>query len=179
MARIYCGTLKSSTSKIHIFGPTYPQNSKDYFYVTGVKLFHFMGGTEISEIDSIPAGNIFGIAGLDNIIMKTAMICSEKDLCPKLTEKLSEGSQKAHPVVRVAVHPEKFSLFFEIFCDFGFFFLLFLFLGQMEALKRGLKLLNRADTAVQVLLQESGEYVICAIGELHLAVWFLRQFCNP
>ena len=38
----------------------------------------------------------------------------------------------------------------------------------MPALLQGLKLLNQADPCVQVLLQETGEHVIVAAGEVHL-----------
>ena len=41
-------------------------------------------------------------------------------------------------------------------------------LGDMVKLIRGLKLLNQADAAVQVLIQESGEHVIVTAGEVHL-----------
>ena len=38
----------------------------------------------------------------------------------------------------------------------------------MPALISGLRLLHRADPLVQVLVQESGEHVLCAAGEVHL-----------
>lgn len=38
----------------------------------------------------------------------------------------------------------------------------------MQNLVRGLKLLNQADPCVEVLVQETGEHVIIAAGEVHL-----------
>ena len=40
--------------------------------------------------------------------------------------------------------------------------------GDMGALLAGLRLLNQADACVQVLVQETGEHVIVAAGEIHL-----------
>ena len=38
----------------------------------------------------------------------------------------------------------------------------------MDALIHGMKLLNQSDPCVEVLVQESGEHVIVAAGEVHL-----------
>ena len=38
----------------------------------------------------------------------------------------------------------------------------------MNRLMDGLRLLNQADPCVQVLLQDTGEHVIVAAGEVHL-----------
>jgi len=38
----------------------------------------------------------------------------------------------------------------------------------MSALVGGLKLLNQSDPCVEVLVQETGEHVIVAAGEVHL-----------
>jgi len=40
--------------------------------------------------------------------------------------------------------------------------------GEMTKLMEGLRLLNQADPCVQVLLQDTGEHVIVAAGEVHL-----------
>ncbi len=44
--------------------------------------------------------------------------------------------------------------------------------GDMPKLVEGLKLLNQADSCVEVLIQETGEHVIVTAGELHLEVIF-------
>ena len=38
----------------------------------------------------------------------------------------------------------------------------------MKALVRGMKLLNQADPSVEVLVQQTGELVLIAAGEVHL-----------
>ena len=40
--------------------------------------------------------------------------------------------------------------------------------GDMDALIYGMKLLNQSDPCVEVLVQENGEHVIVAAGEVHL-----------
>jgi len=40
--------------------------------------------------------------------------------------------------------------------------------GDMDVLLHGLKLLNQSDPCVEVLVQETGEHVIVAAGEVHL-----------
>ncbi len=40
--------------------------------------------------------------------------------------------------------------------------------GDMAALLQGMKLLNQADPCVEVLVQQTGEHVIVAAGEVHL-----------
>ena len=40
----------------------------------------------------------------------------------------------------------------------------------MPMLVEGLRLLNQADPAVETLVQDTGEHVIVAAGELHLEV---------
>lgn len=40
--------------------------------------------------------------------------------------------------------------------------------GDLEALERGLAKLYQADPAVEISVQENGEHVITALGELHL-----------
>lgn len=84
-------------------------------------------GRELESMESIPAGSVVGIAGLEDHILKSATLSSTLD-CPAFTEL----SQMAVPIVRVAVEPVRPT--------------------EMQDLVRGLKLLNQADPCVQVLL---------------------------
>ena len=40
--------------------------------------------------------------------------------------------------------------------------------GDMEALSQGMRLLYQSDPSVEILVQETGEHVIIAAGEVHL-----------
>ena len=44
-------------------------------------------------------------------------------------------------------------------------------IAEMSKLIEGLHLLNQADPCVEVLIQETGEHVILAAGEVHLEVY--------
>jgi hypothetical protein len=86
---------------------------------------------------------IIGIGGLEDHVLKSATLASTV-ACPAFTEL----TQAAVPIVRVAVEPAQPQ--------------------DMPALVRGLRLLNQADSCVQVIVQETGEHVLITAGEVHL-----------
>ena len=47
-------------------------------------------------------------------------------------------------------------------------YMLLVLLGDMNALVRGMKLLNQSDPIVEILVQETGDLVVIAAGEVHL-----------
>ncbi|RVE50700.1 hypothetical protein evm_004610 [Chilo suppressalis] len=100
-------------------------------------------GRELENIDEAIAGNIIGIGGLQEHVLKTATLSSTL-ACPAF----SEIQYAAVPILRVAVEPQNPS--------------------QLPQLVKGLKLLNQSDSCVQVLLQETGEHVLVTAGEVHL-----------
>ncbi|KAL6072938.1 Elongation factor-like GTPase 1 [Balamuthia mandrillaris] len=142
-ARIFSGTLHAG-DKIQILGPRYnPRNPNKYRKEMVLKELYIMMGRELQRVDKVPAGNVFGIGGVEDVILKTATICSTP-LCQSFLH-MGFGFS---PIVRVAVEAEN--------------------PGEMPKLMEGLRLLNQADPCVQVLVQETGEHVIMASGELHL-----------
>jgi ribosome assembly protein 1 len=104
---------------------------------------YMMMGRDLHKLDRVPAGNIVGIVGLQEHVLKTATLSSTL-ACPSLTKM----PYQAKPIVRVAVEPEDPRNF-----------------GALEA---GLQRLYRSDPTVEVHVQETGEHVIVALGELHL-----------
>ncbi|CAI5719528.1 unnamed protein product [Peronospora effusa] len=104
---------------------------------------YMMMGRDLHKMDRVPAGNIVGIVGLQEHVLKTATLSSTL-ACPSLTKM----PYQAKPIVRVAVEPEDPRNF-----------------GALEA---GLQRLYRSDPTVEVHVQETGEHVIVALGELHL-----------
>lgn len=105
-------------------------------------LYMFMG-RELEQLGSVPAGNILGIGGLEEQILKSATVSSTV-ACPAFTNMYFDAS----PILRVAVEPVS--------------------PADMSKLVEGLRLLNQADPCVQVLVQETGEHVIVTAGEVHL-----------
>lgn len=100
-------------------------------------------GKELEELDEVPAGNICGIRGLQQNVLKTATL-SNNIYCPSFCDLIL----MATPIFRVAVEPKN--------------------PGDMKKLVKGLKLLNQADACVQVVVQENGEHVLVTLGEVHL-----------
>ena len=105
-------------------------------------LFVLMG-RQVLPVDWVPAGNIVGIAGLDQCVLKSATLSTTLS-CPAFRSM----NFLATPIVRVAVEPAHAS--------------------DMPALVRGMRLLNMADPCVEVTVQGTGEHVLGTAGEVHL-----------
>ena len=114
-----------------------------YWERVKVAELYILMGRSVMEVDTVPAGNILGIAGLDDQILKSATI-STTLACPAFRPM----SFAAAPILRVAVEP--------------------LHASGTAALSRGMKLLNQADASVEISLQASGEFILATAGEVHL-----------
>lgn len=108
-----------------------------------IENLYLLMGKELEELDEVPAGNIVGIRGLQNHVLKTATL-SNTPYCPSFCDLIF----MATPIFRVAVEPKNPQ--------------------DMKKLAKGLKLLNQADACVQVIVQENGEHVLVTLGEVHL-----------
>ncbi|CAG4943869.1 unnamed protein product [Parnassius apollo] len=161
-ARIFSGKVKKS-DKVYVLGPKHDPSkalsfidlkidankrlkdlhSDEHITIAEIKSLYILMGRELEEIDEAVAGNIIGIGGLDEHILKTATL-SSTIACPAF----SEIQYAAVPILRVAIEPT--------------------YPSQLPQLVKGLKLLNQSDPCVQVLLQETGEHVLVTAGEVHL-----------
>ncbi|KAF8936427.1 Cytoplasmic GTPase/eEF2-like protein (ribosomal biogenesis) [Haplosporangium gracile] len=144
-SRIYSGTVRVG-QKLKILGPKYdPANPSQHCSEVTVDSLFMIMGRDLIGLDQVPAGNVFGIGGLEGHVLKYGTLWSaEWEGGQNLVGKGLETT----PIVRVALEPEDPS--------------------QMAQLVRGLQLLNQADPSVQVLTQETGEHVILTSGEVHL-----------
>ncbi|XP_053956195.1 elongation factor-like GTPase 1 [Anastrepha ludens] len=145
-ARVFSGTLKPGMRLYNLAPKHDPRNkNQDSPYISEVTisdLYLFMGG-ELQTLDEVPAGNIVGIGGLDQDIVKTATLSSTLD-CTSF----SELNVMATPILRVAIEPVNPQ--------------------DLPKLVKGLKLLNQADACVQVSVAPTGEHVITTLGEVHV-----------
>ncbi|CAI8045879.1 Elongation factor-like GTPase 1 [Geodia barretti] len=114
-------------------------------YATKVKIteLYILMGRGVVQVESVPAGNVLGIGGLDQHILKSATV-STSLACPAFRPM----SFAAAPILRVAVEPNNAS--------------------DTAALSRGMSLLNQADASVEISLQATGEYILSTAGEVHL-----------
>uniref|UniRef100_A0A8C3J9C9 Elongation factor-like GTPase 1 n=1 Tax=Calidris pygmaea TaxID=425635 RepID=A0A8C3J9C9_9CHAR len=159
-ARVFSGVARRG-QKIFVLGPKYDpaeslhKVSKLFCSATNdmpsvphmtcctLENLYLLMGRELEDLEEVPAGNVLGIGGLQDFVLKSATL-STSPACPPFTPLNFEAT----PIVRVAVEPKHPS--------------------DMPQLVRGMKLLNQADPCVQVLIQETGEHVLVTAGEVHL-----------
>jgi elongation factor 2 len=142
--RVFSGTI-SSGMKVRIMGPNYVPGSKTDLSIKPVQRTILMMGKYIEAIPSVPAGNICGLVGIDQYLVKTGSLSDCESAHSMVQMKYSVS-----PVVRVAVE-----------CKNG---------SDLPKLVEGLKRLAKSDPLVQISMEESGEYIIAGAGELHLEV---------
>ncbi|KAH0290751.1 P-loop containing nucleoside triphosphate hydrolase protein [Aureobasidium namibiae CBS 147.97] len=147
-ARLYSGTLTVG-QEVYVlppkFTPANPRASPEPKKVTITALYLLMGRS-LEALNSVPAGSIVGIGGLEGAILKSGTLCSQLDGAPNLSS--SSAISTNAPIVRVAVEPA--------------------WPADLDKMVKGLRLLEQADPAVLYEQLESGEHVILTAGELHL-----------
>uniref|UniRef100_H2YCF7 Ribosome assembly protein 1 n=1 Tax=Ciona savignyi TaxID=51511 RepID=H2YCF7_CIOSA len=142
-ARVFSGTLKVGQT-LFVLGPKYdPTSILDLNVSAVVTSIYLWMGRELESLEEAPAGCIVGIGGLEDVVLNSATLCSSM-ACPPFNALTVDVA----PIIRVAVEPY--------------------LLSEMNNLVDGLKLLNQADPCVQVMVQETGEHVVIAAGEVHL-----------
>eukprot|EP00062_Callorhinchus_milii_P002386 gi/632938518/ref/XP_007905275.1/ PREDICTED: elongation factor Tu GTP-binding domain-containing protein 1 [Callorhinchus milii] len=158
-ARVYSGTVRRG-QKIFVLGPKYdpsealakiPENASPvddlqsipHMTCCTLEDLYLLMGRELEKLEEVPVGNVLGIGGLQDYVLKSATL-STSPACPPFTPLNFEAT----PIVRVAVEPKHPS--------------------EMLQLVRGMRLLNQADPCVEVLVQETGEHVLVTAGEVHL-----------
>lgn len=147
-ARLYSGTI-SVGQTLFVLGPKYNPRFPDQ-HVSSIEVtdLYLMMGRELIALDQVPAGNVFGIGGLEGKVLKNATLCSTSTGGVNLASVAGLGGA---PIVRVALEPKNPS--------------------QLQQMIKGLKLLEQADPCMEYLVQSNGEHVILTAGELHLEVW--------
>jgi len=145
-ARLYSGILSIGDS-IYVlppkFSPANPHAVPEPQKVTVTGLYLLMG-RGLENLESVPAGCVFGIAGLAGHILKSGTLCSQLEGSVNLAG-ISMGTQ---PIVRVALEPVN--------------------PADLDRMITGMRLLEQSDPCAQYEVLESGEHVILTAGELHL-----------
>ncbi|KAL2075750.1 hypothetical protein VTL71DRAFT_693 [Oculimacula yallundae] len=145
-ARIYSGTLSVGDSVYVLppkFTPADPHHSPEPQKVTVTALYLLMG-RGLEPLTSVPAGVVFGIAGLEGHVLKSGTICSQLEG----SVNLAGVSMASKPIVRVALEPVS--------------------PADLDKMINGLKLLVQSDPCAEYEQFESGEHVLLTAGELHL-----------
>merc|ERR1712048_1167208 len=118
---------------------------KEDLNIKSIQRTILMMGRSVEPIASVPCGNICGLVGVDQYLVKTGTISNIESAHNMKTMKFSVS-----PVVRVAVEPKDPQ--------------------HLPKLVEGLKRLAKSDPMVLTLTEESGEHIIAGAGELHLEI---------
>jgi elongation factor 2 len=142
--RVFSGTCETG-QKVRIMGPNYVVGKKDDLNIKSIQRTILMMGRSVEPIPSVPCGNICGLVGVDNYLVKTGTITTSESAHNMRVMKFSVS-----PVVRVAVEPKDPQ--------------------HLPKLVEGLKRLSKSDPMVLCFTEESGEHIIAGAGELHLEI---------
>lgn len=142
--RVFSGIVASG-QKVRIMGPNYIPGKKEDLTEKAIQRTVLMMGRNVEPIENVPSGNICGLVGVDQFLVKTGTITTFKDAHNLKVMKFSVS-----PVVRVAVEPKN--------------------AADLPKLVEGLKRLAKSDPMVQCIIEESGEHIVAGAGELHLEI---------
>jgi len=142
--RVFSGKVATG-QKARIMGPNYVPGSKSDLYEKSIQRTILMMGGRVEAIEDVPAGNICGLVGVDQFLVKTGTLTTFKE-----AHNMKQMKFSVSPVVRVAVEPRN--------------------PADLPKLVEGLKRLAKSDPMVQCMIEESGEHIIAGAGELHLEI---------
>lgn len=142
--RVFAGTVKSG-QKVRIQGPNYVPGKKDDLFIKAVQRVVLMMGSRTEPIDDCPAGNIVGLVGIDQFLLKTGTLTTSEASHNMKVMKFSVS-----PVVQVAVEVKN--------------------ANDLPKLVEGLKRLSKSDPCVLTYMSDSGEHIVAGTGELHLEI---------
>lgn len=145
--RVFAGTVRAG-QKVRIQGPNYQVGRKEDLFVKSIQRTVLMMGRSVEQIDDCPAGNIIGLVGIDQFLLKSGTITTNE-----ASHNLKVMKFSVSPVVQVAVDVKN--------------------ANDLPKLVEGLKRLSKSDPCVLTLMSESGEHIVACTGELHLEICLL------
>jgi elongation factor 2 len=142
--RVFSGTVRSG-QKVRIQGPNFVPGKKDDLFVKSIQRTVLMMGRFVEAIDDVPAGNIVGLVGVDQFLLKSGTLTTYENAHNLKVMKFSVS-----PVVEVAVDVKN--------------------ANDLPKLVEGLKRLSKSDPCVLSYMSPSGEHIVACTGELHLEI---------
>jgi elongation factor 2 len=142
--RVFSGTVKSGL-KVRIQGPNYTPGKKDDLFIKAIQRTVLMMGGKVDPIDDVPAGNILGLVGIDQFLLKSGTLTTSETAHNLKVMKFSVS-----PVVRRSVEVKNAQ--------------------DLPKLVEGLKRLSKSDPCVLTYISESGDHIVAGAGELHLEI---------
>ncbi|KAF9285731.1 Elongation factor 2 [Mortierella alpina] len=142
--RVFSGTVRAGL-KVRIQGPNYTPGTKTDLFVKAVQRIVLMMGRYVEPIEDCPAGNIVGLVGIDQFLLKSGTITTSDTAHNLKVMKFSVS-----PVVQIAVECKN--------------------AADLPKLVEGLKRLSKSDPCVLCFTSENGEHIVAGSGELHLEI---------
>jgi elongation factor 2 len=142
--RVFSGTVATGQT-VRIYGPDYVPGKKRDLYVKKVQRTLLMMGRYVEQLPDCPCGNMVGLVGIDQYLLKSGTITTDEEALPFVTMKFSVSA-----VVQVAVEPTSAQ--------------------DLPKLVEGLKRLSKSDPLVKTFTAKTGEHIIAGAGELHLEI---------
>jgi elongation factor 2 len=142
--RVFAGTVRSGL-KVRIQGPNYVPGKKEDLFVKSIQRTVLMMGRSTEPIEDLPAGNICGLVGIDQFLLKSGTLTTSETAHNLKVMKFSVS-----PVVQRSVEVKN--------------------ANDLPKLVEGLKRLSKSDPCVLTTINESGEHIVAGAGELHLEI---------
>ncbi|KAK5073086.1 translation elongation factor 2 [Lithohypha guttulata] len=142
--RVFSGTVRSGL-KVRIQGPNYVPGKKEDLFIKAIQRTVLMMGRMTEPIDDVPAGNIVGLVGVDQFLLKSGTLTTSETAHNLKVMKFSVS-----PVVRRSVEVKN--------------------AADLPKLVEGLKRLSKSDPCVLTSISETGEHIVAGAGELHLEI---------
>ncbi|CAO3576313.1 unnamed protein product [Absidia cylindrospora] len=142
--RVFSGTVRAGL-KVRIMGPNYRPGAKTDLSIKSIQRTVLMMGRYIEAIDDCPAGNIVGLVGVDQFLVKSGTISTSE-----VAHNMKVMKFSVSPVVEVAVDVKN--------------------ANDLPKLVEGLKRLAKSDPCVLTYTSDSGEHIVAGAGELHLEI---------
>uniref|UniRef100_A0A8C5MBM6 Translation elongation factor EFG/EF2 domain-containing protein n=1 Tax=Leptobrachium leishanense TaxID=445787 RepID=A0A8C5MBM6_9ANUR len=137
--------IVSTGQKVRIMGPNYTPGKKEHLYLKPIQRTILMMGHYIKPIEDVHCGNIVGLVGVDQFLVKTGTITTFEHAHNLKVMKFSFS-----PMVHIAVEVKN--------------------PADLPKLVEGSKRLAKSDPKVQCIIEQSREFISAGAGELHLKI---------
>ncbi|KAJ7159068.1 P-loop containing nucleoside triphosphate hydrolase protein [Mycena crocata] len=142
--RVFSGTVRAGP-KVRIQGPNYLPGKKHDLFVKSIQRTVLMMGRTVEPLEDCPAGNIVGLVGIDQFLLKSGTLTTSETAHNMRVMRFSVAA-----VVQVAVEVKN--------------------PADLPKLVEGLKRLSKSDPCVQTWISETGEHIVAGAGELHVEI---------
>ncbi|CAF4454969.1 unnamed protein product, partial [Rotaria sp. Silwood2] len=140
--RIFSGIVKSN-EHVRILGSNYQPGKRVDLYIKNIQQIVVIMGQSIQPIDNLSCGNICGLIGIHQYLVRTGTITTSEQ-----AQSICMLKTNINPIVYVAVEPTN--------------------PADLPKLVEGMKRLVQVDPLVQCYTEPSGEHIIACVDELHL-----------